>query len=1124
MGEEDGSDGSARLRPQLPHLKVGIQERTRSVKDLQTRLSFHTVHDQVGEKDDVRVVGNHPALGGWDVTRAPRLVTNVDIYPCWISANPVYVELHAEIQYRYVVVSKTGEVSPREEEATNRSIVASGEEMFVEDDGGLYRQKTNTVEDFDEEDATGVHIKMRTPLVHKMTKDQKLEFIKNLEGEADISAYNTVFVVSYKLPVKVIRLENGDFDVEKRASTDGRNFAFLPMLQDIRDRKRANVVCVGWPGIHANNERERMQIEKLLLEYHCIPVFIPKEDLEMFSSFCANYLWPVFHDIMVFFQTCNPRPFDEQGWAAYRTINSLYSSAVVAKHNEGDLVWLHDYHLMMAPSFISRKIRMANIGFFLHCPFPSSDSFKSLPVREELLSGLLGADLLGFQFFAYARNFFVSIKRIYGLDPTFRAGGFMGVEYNGRMVYTKVAHFVYPFQESIKLSTSETVRAKTLEVKKFFEGKTIFANMDRCDELSALVPKFRAFKRFLREKPQHRGKVVLVQYIFDAWSSGETAFMESLRAEADAILDMNPDGVLTSTPLREGGEDQSVDIFIRFNLPDRTDQVALFKAASVLLDTSAKAGLNLMPFEFITAHQDDPEKDSVSIVSEFSGCSRVLLGSLRINPWNANEVVNACDRALMMEPAERKERFETNLMYASQSSPGEWFQEFLCDLKRARKDEGATIASLGFGTRLRHVYYGQDFRKLSIDEVIFSYQRAKNRVFFFDNEGTLAADRRNMIREYGAPKGDVTDLKSHGTAPNSQVLSCLRALCEDNRNTVVILSGRDKKMLEDWFKDVDGIGLAAERGFYYKLPKETGDHWQCLDPNADYTWKTYAFEIMKQFVKRTQGSRIEHKGSALVWQYRDADQHFGSWQAKELSSNLKDLLFGFEVDVAEGTGYVEVKLRGINKGVAVARVLDKVSTLFGEVDFVLSIGDDRSDEDMFEAVNKLFDPCEVEDKNDNASTWSTTDGECATQSSDSDHRDDSKEGLRKPGGLRANTDGSLLKVIRSSGGGSIAGDLSALAGGGMSMGDISPRHKARRFFTCIVGQKTSAAKFFLNDTEEVSELLASLKASTVRKRMDSSSFTWSSGESGASGLRGVGSMPTIGSLNFGQPKMRLGSK
>jgi trehalose 6-phosphate synthase/phosphatase len=536
-----------------------------------------------------------------------------------------------------------------------------------------------------------------------------------------------------------------------------------------------------------------------------------------------------------------------------------------------------------------------------------------------------------------------------------------------------------------------------------------------------------------------------------------------------------------------------------------------------------------MPFEFIAAHYDDGARgrSSVAIVSEFTGCSRVLNGSLRNNPWNLRGLVSCCERALSMGLAEKEERRLTDLSYVTSNSQCEWFLDFLRELRKARKKEGMRFESLGFGAMMRSVSYAQDFRKLPVESVLARYRSSKNRLIFLDNEGTLSADTRRHTREYGA----ISDLKSRGSAPDEQVLECLRKLCEDPRNTVVVLSGRDRERMEEWFGSVRNLGLAAERGFFSKVPVATGEKWRCAAPNPDMAWKDICFAIMAEFAKRTQGSFIENKGSALVWQYRDADQHFGSWQAKELSSHLRELLFEYDIEVMEGKGYVEVKLRGINKGVAVTKVFNKVSGIFGEVDFVLCIGDDRSDEDMFEAVNALLDLSDGKDSNempgDDESQMSTTD-DCSTESGLQGWaeqvmgaRGSSAFGLL-PRRHSSDEAGMLAKMERQPSAPTRAYSSFGMGFSGVGRGsslwqsEDTPTDRKRRFFTCTVGRKPTAAKFYLDEVEEVTDLLGSLKSQHERrqKEMLPSYHTWSGGtrRSGRSGT-----MPGISSLSFGGP-------
>mmetsp|Transcript_80297 Transcript_80297/g.167196 ORF Transcript_80297/g.167196 Transcript_80297/m.167196 type:complete len:1183 (-) Transcript_80297:102-3650(-) len=1163
-----GSNSAIKLAP--PPLPSAIKEASPIVRKpgqpLQTKVQFRVCFPQVSYGGSVRVVGGHPKLGNWEPSGALPLTSSQDTFPCWISPEPVLFESNKVVEYKYVIMGQDGKLQEWETHEGNRKIKTSGAEMIVEDDEGQYRQfEREGPLDREDEDAEIVQpaFDYSNKEMMKLLHDHKMATINELEPSAKIGPHDTIFMVAISLPIELSKGKDGKWKMEEKPPTDGRNFAWLPLVQEFREKAKRRVVCVGWPGVHVTDYRDKAEIEKLLTAHDYIPVFPSKEDFDTYVNFCTTFLWPVFHDVMMFYQTSKPITFDEQGWATYQYVNNLYANAVVPHTHESDVIWVHDYHLMMTSTFISRKVVKANIGFYLHTPFPSSDSFKSLPIREELLSGMLCNDQLGFQFFAYARNFVVSVKRICGYDPSFKAGGWFGLEVNGRHIMIRVAHFVYPYKDTLRAILTDTVAKEAAEIRNTFKDKVVFASMDRCDNLSGLVPKFRAFKRFLSSNPQYKGKAILVQYTFEsAAGSNENSsnLLRSLTDRADAFLQGKPGGGVKIVGKDGGAPPESCDVYLRFEKASRDERLGLFRAADVLLDTAVKAGLNLMPFEFITAHHDDKEKNAISIVSEFSGCSRVLLGCVRINPWNTVDVVNCLRKAIEMSSKERQELFDCNLQYVSRSNPFEWFKDFLEDLRRSRKKEGMRFEAVGFGAKIRHIAMTQNFQKLPTDAVLAAYRNAKNRVLLFDNEGTLAADSRHLFREYGAPKKDLSDLNAHGSAPNERVLECLRALCADSRNTVVILSGRNQSMLEQWFGSIPKIGLAAERGFYYRLPS-LGSQWHCMKSDPDDTWQNYTYTIMQQFMKRTQGSFIEMKGSALVWQYRDADQHFGSWQAKELSRNLKELLFGFDVEVLDGKGYVEVKLRGVNKGIACTKVVSKVTQLFGDVDFVLCLGDDRSDEDMFEALAAYFD------EEESSSQLSTTDGDSDNNNTNANLNNNTvaSDGTT-PGGpsdgmspeqtlLRTSgTLGGISKSKRGFGGGfgSIGGGgsggggslASALGGGSgaLARGDLSMRMgkllggslggsggledlvsglHGQKVFTCTVGRKPSAAKFYLDDVDEVSELLGSLKTQQERKayHVPSSSHTWSGGDLRPGGAR-VGSMPSLSGLAYGPPPTR----
>lgn len=361
----------------------------------------------------------------------------------------------------------------------------------------------------------------------------------------------------------------------------------------------------------------------------------------------------------------------------------------------------------------------------------------------------------------------------------------------------------------------------------------------------------------------------------------------------------------------------------------------------------------------------------------------------------------------------------------------------------------------------------------------------------------------------------MTDSCRKGQPPEEGLLECLRILCRDKRNHVTIVSGRDQATLEEWFGGVQDLALCAEHGYHYKLPKlGDEDQWFCLLQQVDSTWKAITFEIMTQYMKRTQGSFIDNKGNALVWLFRDTDPDFGAWQAKELSQTLQDILFGFPIEVSSGKGYVEVKLTGVNKGQAISNILTKVQRLRGDVDFVLCVGDDRTDEDMFDVINHFS-----ANKNDDDILSSTDCGDCQEAENSSDdvnnniintwpksqsediravllkNRASSSGMLKRPSardaritpstpGTPQQQHGSSLAVSQMARNSNTVGPSTSTSFNNLASlgGNQGASAHIRRYMTCTVGRKPTHARFYVDDVEDVNDILVALKVSLAKKK------------------------------------------
>ena len=850
---------------------------------------------------------------------------------------------------------------------------------------------------------------------------------------------------------------------------------------------------VGWPGIHITDYSHQMEVRRLLLDHDCIPVFPSPDEFILYTEFCNSFLWPACNNVVRSFQGDNPVPFDRDQWAAYQLVNQRYADVVVSNVREAsDIIWVHDFHLFLVPMHITRKLRKANIGFFLHTPFPSSEIFRCLPVREEILKGMLCADLVGFNFWDYARHFLTCCRRILGLEFEFKRGGFVGIDYCSREVRVRVGHKCLQFDYTMEQLRQPCVVGKTDELVSKYGERFIYLGIDRMDRLSGLRLKFLAFKLFLQRNPTLAHRVVLVQYVYPGVIQPGTD-SHKLPAELEQLVndiktEFGPDVI----DYHSGELDHPV-------------KFAALRAADCLLDTSLKDGLNVIPFEYCAARfsisrptggggggessasanslnslsmfesnlstgTGSTSPTGIMIISEFTGCSRVLVGAIKVNPWNTERVVESFLHAFQMSTSEKRRHFAPDVNYIASHSLVKWATDFVADTREARKKDEMVYVAFGFGANTRLLGVDQNFGKLDAGDVSKAYKTAKLRLFLLDNEGTLAPDLR-YNREHSASVTGHEQLSVQGCPPSSPVLKFLSVLCQDEKNVVVITSGRQRGLLEDWFQSVKRIGYAAEHGFTYKVPAIAGEAWKTMLPSGcestvDMSWTSIAFQLMDLYRKRVQNTYIHFKGSAMVWQYREADPEVGAWQARELAAALEETLSAHHVVVSSGKGYVEVRIRGVNKGVCATTIIHELEASKGRPDFVLCIGDDRSDELMFEAVNEAMKP--------------------ELQSCGEDMGPPTPELCRARSGksfadLNVCTAGMDVRRIPSG-----LKRTSSTSGGGKSVGDnplgameaSSRRCQVPPIFTCTVGKKPSKAKYYLNDVDEVSDLLQQIAHAT----------------------------------------------
>ncbi|XP_022724861.1 probable alpha,alpha-trehalose-phosphate synthase [UDP-forming] 7 isoform X2 [Durio zibethinus] len=626
--------------------------------------------------------------------------------------------------------------------------------------------------------------------------------------------------------------------------------------------------------------------------------------------------------------------FDRSLWEAYVAANKIFSQRVIEVINpEDDYVWIHDYHLMVLPTFLRRRFIRLRMGFFLHSPFPSSEIYRTLPVREEILKALLNSDLIGFHTFDYARHFLSCCSRMLGLEYQSKRG-YIGLEYYGRTIGIKimpVGIHMAQIESVLRLADREW---RVGELKQQFEGKTVLLGVDDMDVFKGVNLKLLAMEQMLKQHPKWQGRAVLVQITNPARGRGKD--LEEIQAEIQASCKR------INETFGQPGYEPVIFIDRPISLSER---LAYYTMAECVVVTAVRDGMNLTPYEYIVCRQGVSESESSSesngpkksmlVVSEFIGCSPSLSGAIRVNPWNIEATAEAMNEAISMADAEQQLRHEKHYKYVSSHDVAFWSRSFFQDMERTCKDHFRRRCwGIGLSFGFRVVALDPNFRKLSIDHILSVYQRSKNRAILLDYDGTVMPQT------------------SHNKTPSAEVISIINTLSGDIKNTVFVVSGRGRESLGKWFSPCKKLGIAAEHGYFMRWSGK--DSWEVCGQNSEFGWKEIAEPVMKLYTEATDGSSIEYKESALVWHHRDADLVFGSSQAKEMLEHLESVLANEPVAVKSGQFIVEVKPQGVSKGLVAEKVFTSMAESGRSADFVLCIGDDRSDEEMFEIISSAI--------------------------------------------------------------------------------------------------------------------------------------------------------------------------
>ncbi len=683
-----------------------------------------------------------------------------------------------------------------------------------------------------------------------------------------------IIIVANRLPI-TIEEKKGAWHFEP--SVGGLATGLRPLYES------SDCVWVGWPGISLKRRKNEEEITARLLAERCYPVSLSQQDIDAFyHGICNRTIWPLFHYFSLYAE------YRKDYWQAYERVNSAYAEVVASIARPKDIIWIHDYHLMLLPRLLRERLPKADIGFFLHIPFPSFEVFRLLPWREDVLEGLLGADLIGFHTYDYAGHFLDSVHRFLGYEV-----GMGQITKGERIVRADAFPMGIHYERFSNVVWDERAEIEIKRFRKKLGDFQIILSVDRLDYTKGIPERLEAFSTFLERNPQYLRKVVFVLLVVP--SRTKVDHYMQLKRQVDGLV-----GEING----KHGTIGWVPIWYLYRALPFHSFAALYALADVALLTPLRDGMNLVAKEYVATKADGR---GVLILSETTGAAQELGEAITINANSQEEIVRALEQALAMPDQEQVERNRTMQKRLKRYDVTHWAHEFLDRLHQTRKLQREMKAKT-LTYRLQ--------RKL-IDE----FRDSRRALLLLDYDGTLVP----------------LSAKPAETKPGSKLMGVLQKLAENPRNEVVLMSGRDKESLDRWFGDLD-VSLVAEHGVWLK---EKGGQWEAIETLSS-DWKKEIVPILESWVDRTPRSHIEEKEFSLVWHYRKANPRLSELRARELINNLSNITANLDVQVLEGSKVVEVKNAGINKGRAAVRWLSRE-----DWDFVLALGNDWTDEDTF---------------------------------------------------------------------------------------------------------------------------------------------------------------------------------
>ena len=910
-------------------------------------------------QEDVRILGNIDSLGKWQPDKAIKLIPVKKEPNSWITKEKIKIPLFYNLEYKYLIfknnVLKTWEEISNNE---NRKINLTKKGNFILLDKPRYfstyiKEKKN-VSEFDSDEL--INLNYDSDFDEKKSSKKISE--ENTEEIVEINDNDNILMFSFYLPVNIEK----NFD-KKNINLISTEDALYHSLYNIIKGKK-NIKWFGFVKEQYNITKEEKEQIKLKLEEK--NMFLLDIEMNLFNKIIElinNYIEP-----QIYYTSSESDLIPDfnklvELWKSYEEFNDSIADIILKHLSNKSLIFFHDYHFLLVPNKLheqlihnSDMLNNLSLGIFLHNSFPSFDTYKSNIFREEILISMLKCKVIGFHSFDSSKNFLTSAKKLIQANLLSTNKGDFAVNYLENNTLIRVKN-ITPEADLIKneINSDEFIKYYNELEKKFDKSKKtqIFIAIEQTKFLLNIKNKLEGYKKFL-----------------DNGDFSKNLFLLYIQCSNEELYNMDEGKKLIIEKIEKFVKKIKVDfgedvIELYIGKISYRQRLALFAFSNCILHTNKSESYSLGLNEFLLIKKFYLEKNKLNIddinietylknkdiiniayiISELSGGNASIGGAVKINPYDYISIYkgfNLVNTLLSPELNLNKKKEKENYLYTLKQdflhslkfSMKNWFYNFLKDIKSTKlSDENTFFICNDQCTQFKLMKIDKKFLKIENKYISLNYEKSHNRLIFFDYEGTLP---------------------SSNNRPTDEIINLLNELTNDKRNKIFIIAEKGKNQVWEWFKEVKNLGLGIEHGFKYIInnPDKKNNNWIKLIRNYNNTWIQNCVSIMTPYTERYEGSFLDIKESSVVWYYTDFDQELGKNLASILTSELYNIINDYNLKIVNGKGYIEVIPYGINKGYFISHILKRQIKKGRIPDFIMCVGDDFSDEKMFNYLSK----------------------------------------------------------------------------------------------------------------------------------------------------------------------------